>query len=181
MARMDRAIVAAAACLLVTACSKRPGADMPANKNEVPPIAGDAGSIDLQQRAAALFAAVVADTPGLAEPFWFPQDPFLILKNVRDPAAYWRQLHDTYEDDIRNLHAQRASWAGTSFVGFDEGTSPKWMPPGGEHNHIGYYRSFKGHVQYAAPDGPASFEVAVLITWQGQWFVTHLREVEKKR
>ncbi len=112
--------------------------------NKVEPTQG----AELQERAKGLFDAIVADDPDCAEAFWFPREPFIPLKDVKDPGKYWTQLHKTYVSDVHALHRKRKSWEGATFVKFDGWTRSKWVPPGDEANKIGYHRAFHGKLHY---------------------------------
>jgi hypothetical protein len=136
-------------------------------------------SEELQSRARALFEAIVQNSPARAEDLWFPREPFLILKDIKDPGKYWDQLHRTYAADIRALHKKRKSWDGASFVSFAIGSKPKWVKPGDEANKIGYYRSFHGTLRYAIDGKEGTLDVHTVITWQGRWYITHLRKFKK--
>src|SRR5689334_16848376 len=86
----------------------------PANKTK-PPI----DSEELQSRAHGLFDAIVQNNPALGEDFWFPKEPFLILKDIKDPGQYWDHLHRAYAKDVEKLHKTRKSWEGAEFVKFE--------------------------------------------------------------
>jgi hypothetical protein len=135
-------------------------------------------SDDLTARAKGLFEAIAHDDPSLGEAFWFPKEPFLPLKDVKGPDKYWDTLHGSYVEDIHALHRKRKSWEGAIFTSFTVGSAPKWVKPGEEANKIGYYRSFRGMIAYAIEGHAAEIEVRTMITWQGRWFVTHLRKVK---
>jgi hypothetical protein len=143
--------------------------------NSAPPLWDD----DVQQRAKGLFAAIVADDPSLAEPFWFPRAPFIPLKDVPDPPRYWDTLHHTYATDIHIEHGARASWEGATFDRFELGPETKWIVPGEEYNTTGYYRSLHCTLRYRVGDSAESIPLEAAITWQGRWFVTHLRKYKK--
>ena len=149
--------------------------DDPRNATKPEDSAGPA----LQGRARALFDAVVADDPALAEPFWFPREPFTRLKAIDKPEKYWAQLHATYEADVRKLHRSRKSWDGARFLSYQPGSAPTWVKPGDEGNSIGYWRSFRGKVRFEQGGKEESFEVRVTITWQGAWHITHLLPFKK--
>ena len=134
---------------------------------------------ELQERAKGLFDAIVKDEPALGEGFWFPKEPFVPLKDVKEPGRYWEQLHKTYVNDIHALHRKRKAWGGASFVQFERGSTPKWVKPGDEANKIGYYRSFHGTLRFDVDGKHESFDVHTVITWQGRWYVTHLRKFKK--
>jgi hypothetical protein len=139
----------------------------------------ESGGAALQARAKALFDGVVADDPALAEPFWFPREPFTRLKAIDKPERYWAQLHKTYEADVHKLHRSRKSWEGARFVAYELGSPPTWVKPGDEGNSIGYWRSFRGKVRFEQGGKEDSFEVRVTITWQGAWHITHLLPFKK--
>ncbi len=141
--------------------------------NKVEPTQGP----ELQERAKGLFEAIVKDDPALAEPFWFPREPFVPLKDVKDPGKYWAELHRAYEHDVHALHKKRKSWEGATFTSFEGWSRPKWVEPGKEANHIGYHRAFNGKIRYTAGTHRGEIEVHTIITWQGRWYVTHLRKV----
>ena len=119
------------------------------------------------------------DEPALGDPFWFPKEPFIPLKDVKGPDKYWEQLHRAYANDIHKLHKKRRSWDGATFTRFTVGSPPKWVPPGDEANKIGYHRSFHGKLAYEIGGEAATIDVHTIISWQGRWFVTHLGKFKK--
>ena len=165
--------LAAAASAEPTAAAEKPPivAD-----NKVEPTEGP----ELAARAKGLFEAIVNDDPALGEPFWFPKEPFIPLKDVKDPGKYWEQLHKAYANDIHTLHRKhKKRWSGATFTRFERGSSPKWVKPGDEANKIGYYRSFHGIVHYEVAGKQEKLDVHTVITWQGRWYVTHLSKFKK--
>jgi hypothetical protein len=143
--------------------------------NKLPPTEGP----ELQERAKGLLEAVIQDDAKLADPFWFPKEPFIPLKDVKGPDKYWEQLHRTYGSDVHALHRKRKSWSGVVFEKFEIGSKPKWVKPGDEANKIGYHRSFHGKLRYSVDGKSESIDVHTVITWQGRWYVTHLRKFKK--
>ena len=142
----------------------------------LPPLESE----ELTLRAKKLFDAIVKNDPALGESFWFPKEPFIPLKDVKGPDKYWDNLHATYARDINKLHRKRKSWDGAEFVSFKVGSTPKWVPPGEEANKIGYYRSFRGKLTYRIDDKNSTLDVHTIISWQGEWFITHLSKFKKK-
>lgn len=136
-------------------------------------------SEELQQRAHALFDAIVRDEPAAGDPFWFPKEPFVPLKDVKGPDKYWDNLHRAYANDIRALHKKHRSWEGAKFVRFTVGSTPKWVKPGDEANKIGYFRSFRGKLSYELGGETFAIDVHTIISWQGSFFITHLRKFKK--
>jgi hypothetical protein len=145
---------------------KPPGPEKP----EVPPMTSDA----LTERARLLFDAVVQGKPELADPFFFPREPFLPLKDVDDPGRYHAELVRLYHRDVLRLHAKRRSWEGARFVSFVLGSPPRWIEPGREWNKLGYYRTFDAKLAYEVSDAARTLIVRTIISWDGQWYVTHL-------
>ncbi len=167
--------VASSAAPSATSSAEPPPAPVVAD-NQVKPISD---SDELQRRAKLLLDAVAKDEPGGADPFWFPNEPFLVLKDIKDPGKYWDQLHRAYAKDIHTLHEKRKSWDGVVFKRFELGSTPKWVKPGEEANKIGYYRSFHGQIHYEVGGEASSIDVHTVITWQGRFFVTHLNKFKK--
>lgn len=145
-----------------------PPAD-PQNKAK-PPLASE----DLDVSAKALFDAVVKDDPDLAKAFFFPREPFTPLKDAADPDRYWRQLFATYQHDIHKLHQKQRDWSKASFESFELGSPPTWVKPGDEANKIGYFRTFRGRLNYRHDGKKYHLETHTIISWDGHWYITHL-------
>lgn len=136
-------------------------------------------SEDLEARARGLFEAVVKNEPELGEPFWFPKEPFVPLKDVKNPGKYWDELHRLFVADVKDFHRKRKSWEGARYKRFELGSTPKWVPPGEEANKIGYYRSFRGKVFYELDGKTYHLPVHTVISWQGRWYITHLGKIRR--
>jgi hypothetical protein len=134
-------------------------------------------SSDLSERAQHLFEAIAQNEPALGDDFFFPRDPFIALKDVRDPARYHTELLAVYHRDIRELHASRKGWTGATFASFELGTPPTWVAPGKEYNKIGYYRTFRGKLRYRIGERSTEIDVSTIISWDGRWYVTHLSPI----
>ena len=168
-----RVLTAAAVIVLGVLClAAAPGdagAPDPGNRAK-PELASD----DLSQRAEHLLRAVVENDPALADDFFFPEGPFIPLKDVQDPARYHAQLLATYHRDIRELRAKRKDWSQATFVSFELGTPPTWVAPGKEYNKIGYFRTFHGKLRYRLGERTFDIDVGTIISWDSRWYVTHL-------
>lgn len=143
----------------------------PQNKSK-PPLQSDA----LNDAGRRLFEAIKADDPKVAADFFFPKDPFIPLKDIKNPGKYWDQLFRTYEHDIHELHRKRGKeMADAQFDSFELGSAPTWVKPGEEANKIGYFRTFNGKLRYKTAAGKVStIEVKVIISWDEHWYITHL-------
>jgi hypothetical protein len=134
-------------------------------------------STDLDERAERLFRAIAENDPPLADDFFFPREPFLQLKDVQDPGRYHAQLVAAYHRDVRELHAKRKDWTGSSFASFELGSPPTWVAPGKEYNKIGYFRTFHGKLRYRTADRTSEIDVGTIISWDGRWYITHLMPI----
>jgi hypothetical protein len=141
---------------------------------QLPPPASD----ELSERAHHLFDAITQGKPELADDFFFPRDPFLALKDVKDPGHYHANLVSAYHHDVRTLHGSRKSWEGATFKSFELGTPPRWVKPGEEWNKIGYHRTYGGKLHYAVAGRDRVVEVHTIISWDGRWYVTHLAKIK---
>ncbi|MCC6213586.1 MAG: hypothetical protein IT376_01870 [Polyangiaceae bacterium] len=140
-------------------------------------LAPDAAD-DLARKAALLVEALTARDPSPAEPCFFPLEPFLVLKAARAPGRYHGLLLDTFRRDVSAL-AEAATDGGRDAPGARvlrvHAVAPEWIPPGREQNRVGYYRARRVLVRWAAGGRERELLVATAITWNGRWFVTHLR------
>lgn len=124
-----------------------------------------------------LWAAVVADQPATALPFFFPLSAYLQVKAIAAPAADWRdRLVGFYDLDIARIHtalgpdARSARLLGVSVPSAQAG----WVNPGVEYNKIGYWRVYGTQVRYELDGRQRSFGVCSLISWRGEWYAVHL-------
>jgi hypothetical protein len=139
----------------------------------LPPAASD----DLTAHAAALFDAIKTGRPELGEAFFFPREPFLVLKDVTDPANYYKGLVSSYRHNIKDLHAQRRTWEGATLRGIKLEETPRRIPPGREWNKIGYFRTRHARLEYEVDGRQRFIEVHTIISWDGSWYVTHLASI----
>lgn len=168
------AVDAGAAASAAPSAEPAPAAPIVAD-NKVEPTEG----AELVERAKGLLEAIARDEPERGESFWFPKEPFIPLKDIKDPGKYWSQLHRTYANDIHALHKKRKRWDKVEFVSFDGWSRPKWVKPGDEANKIGYYRAFHGKLRFKVDGEADEIDVHTIITWQGRWYCTHLRKFKK--
>ena len=144
----------------------------------------------LAARIGALWAAIVADDPRLADSAFFPLAAYQQVKAIASPAADWnRRLLAAFAEDIHALHKRLGPRADEAkLVGLELPDSrARWVDPGEEYNKIGYYRVFgtvvRYHLDRATVNGTelapqdASFVIASLISWRGQWYIVHLTAV----
>lgn len=131
------------------------------------PPAGDAA-----ERAEQLFGAIQADDPESARGFFFPQEPFRVLKGIADPDRYWNVLLRHYERDIHALHEEIPAEA--SFDRLVMTRRGGWVEPRQEANALPYWASRHDWVYYRVGEVERRFEIRTLINWGPRWYVTHL-------
>ncbi len=132
---------------------------------------------DLHQRASELFHALQTGRTEASESMWFPRDPFLALKNVKDPGLYWDNLHAAYLRDVAELHKTLGLAEEDSFLRLEVVHPARWVRPGEEANRIGYFRTYRARLTYLHAGKERSIELHTMITWHGHLYVTHLRRV----
>lgn len=135
----------------------------------VPPV----GPED-EERARRLFAAIQQGDPEGAIDFYFPRDPFLVLKAIANPGRYWDRLIAMYRRDIRRLHRETPRLAEATFDRLVLSPTRTWMTVGREANHLPYWSVYHSYIQYNVGERRRRLEVRVLINWGPRWYVTHL-------
>ncbi len=132
-----------------------------------------------QDCAKRLFEAIVHNDPRRAADFFFPKEAFMSLKAIADPARYYDKLFTRYLEDIQTLHRTHPELAHASFDRFELSRRGGWVKPGDEGNRLPYWAARHSFIHYHVGKQKYRIEVRVLITHQGQWYVTHLSEFKK--
>ena len=140
-------------------------------RRESPPDKPPVG--DAAERAERLFEAIQRDDPEHARDFFFPLEPFLVLKGIADPERYWNVLWSHYERDIHALHEELPE--GATFDRFVMTRRGGWVERRQEANALPYWASRHDWIYYRDGERERRFEVRTLINWGPRWYVTHLR------
>lgn len=127
---------------------------------------------DAAERAERLFGAILADDPEPARDFFFPREPFRVLKAIADPDRYWNVLWGHYERDIHRLHEDIP--AGATFERLEMTRRGGWVDRREEANAIPYWASRHDWIHYRVGEASRRFEIRTLINWGPRWYVTHL-------
>lgn len=139
----------------------------------------DAGTVDeLQARAKKLFEAIQKDEPDVALQMFYPREPFIVLKDMKDPAAYWDKLVKQFKAHIHAYHkklGKRADEATFDVLELNTKTQV-YVAPKKEFNKTGYNKVTKSKLRYKLRNKSYSFEIAVMIDNDGKWYVTHLKK-----
>lgn len=171
---MKRALWALPLALLAASVAAQERPEVPRENDprvSEPPARPSIG--DTAERAAQLFEAIVRDDPEHARDFFFPQEPFRILKGIADPDRYWSVLWRHYERDIHELHASLPE--GATFDRFVMSRRGGWVERRQEANALPYWACRHSWVYYRAGERERRFEIRTLINWGPRWYVTHLR------
>ncbi len=184
------------AALLAASCTKgAPPASLldsgspAASASAVDPDAGalaaplDAGAPpapvdELQARAKKLFEAIQKDEPEIAMAMFFPREPFLALKEVKDPSAYWDKLVKEYKAHIHSHHKKLGKKAAEAEFEALE-LNPKtqvYVAPKKEFNKTGYNKVTKSKLKYKLKGKTKTLDVATMIDHDSKWYVTHLKQ-----
>lgn len=126
------------------------------------------------ERAKLLVEAVKQNKPQLAAPFFFPADDFKRVKGIKNPDKYFDYLMRVYVKDIQTIRGQLKAPDSVSFVSFELGRGRNWIPRRKEGNRVPYYATYKSRLKVLDAGRERTIKVRVMITWEGQWYVTHL-------
>ena len=133
-----------------------------------------ASSPAFRRRLDLLWEAVVLDDPDRALFAFFPLEAYKQVKAIDDPTVDWNQrLVAAFARSIHTWHDRVGEGATLEGVALRE-DRVRWMPPGSEGNHLGYFRVTRAQLTYRKGDEVSSLEIASLISWRGEWFVVHL-------
>lgn len=146
--------------------------------NRVAPVAQ---APQLARQGATLFRAVAAGDASLARDAFFPRKPFTPLKRAGNPDAYWQHLWRLFQRDVRRLRRRHRDWSGASFDALTLAARPRWIAPGGQANHIGYYNARYARLTYRLAGRRYTIFVHTMITWQGRFYVTHLSAPPRRK
>lgn len=134
--------IALAGCLLalgavaVLAAQASPTAQAQAGAAEAEPPLPAPGDID--GRARALFAAIVAGNPTAAVDLFLPRAAFARIKAAGNPDAIYDHLLRAYQADIRALHVATPDLGQAQYVRVEFSRRRGFVVPGQEANRIAY-------------------------------------------
>jgi hypothetical protein len=137
------------------------------------PKAGSAG-----ERAKLLVQAIRDGKPALATPFFFPREAFRKVKAIRNPDRYFRHLLKLYHKDVLDLRRRLAHPDRVELVGFKLSRRRRWTPKGKEANALPYWDAYGSEVLVRDGDRTRALRVRVMITWDDEWYVTHLTRMK---
>jgi hypothetical protein len=124
-----------------------------------------------------LWHGIVANSVGAALPAFFPEQAYMRLKAVSDPAGdFHNRLLGGYRLDIAAAHALVTPQDRLLTVNVPAQYA-HWVPPGVCANRVGYYEVPNARVVYTGRGGTRSFGIASMISWRGVWYVVHLGSV----
>ncbi len=133
---------------------------------------------ELQARAKKLFEAIQKDEPDLAMALFYPRDPYLAMKDVKDPGALWDKNVKEYKAHIHSYHKRLGKKsAEAEFESLELNTkSQVYVAPKKELNKTGYNKVTKSKLRYKIKGKTRSMDVATMIDQDGKWYVVHLRQ-----
>lgn len=133
-----------------------------------------ASSPAFEARMASLWRGVAADSVESALPAFFPESAYTQLKAIPDAGGdYSERLVVEYGQDIAAAHALLGPGAALVGVQVDSGYG-HWVPAGVCANSVGYFEVPNARMVYSAGGQIASFGIASMISWRGEWYVVHL-------
>ncbi len=140
----------------------------------------DASSPVLTAHVNSLWAAIVADDPSPAMPFFFPLNAYKQVKALSDPERDWNaRLVAAFNEDIHTWHTQLGSGSATAQLTAVSVPSDQaqWIQPGVESNKGSYWRVYGTTLRYTVDGRTGTFTIASMISWRGEWYVVHLASI----
>ncbi len=133
---------------------------------------------ELQGRAKKLFEAIQKDEPDIALAMFFPKEPFIALKDMKDPGAYWDKLVKQFKSHIHYYHRKLGKRAADAEFDVLELNTKKqvYVAPKKEFNKTGYNKVSGSKLKYKLKGKSYGFDIATMIDHDAKWYVTHLRK-----
>ena len=105
---------------------------------------------------------------------FFPADAFDLVKGIKDPGAYHKQLVSWFAADLDKERARLKAGAPWTIESFKLGFC-KWKEKGSEANALPYWSCYKSKVKLKNAKNESNIvEIRALINWGTQWYPTHL-------
>jgi hypothetical protein len=127
-------------------------------------------------RAQTLLDAIVHGDPARADDFFLSRDAFRLIKAVPNPDPLWERLHTAYVNDILALHAATRDLDTAQFAQLRFTGRRGWVVVREEANRLPYWAQRHSFLDYRVGTEERHIEVRTMITWDDQWFITHLSE-----
>ena len=131
----------------------------------------------LTQRIRDLLEAIATDDVTYGIPAFFPVQAYVQTKSYSDAAHDWKtRLIPEYAVDIGALHRTiDPSGSPLRLLGYAvDDPSSIWVLPGEEFNKGPYWRVYYATVSYGAGGQRGSFTINTMISWRGEWYVSHI-------
>ena len=136
-------------------------------KGERPPLT------NTDAMAMRLLTAIEKDDPKSVQDIFFPEGPFLALKDIPDAKQYYKTLTESFSADIHKQSTGLSVQKTFRFQKFRLGFC-KWKDVGTEYNKIPYWSCYRSEIIASQGDKKIVIPVKVIINWGQDWYVTHL-------
>jgi hypothetical protein len=133
------------------------------------------------ERAENVARALRENKPELALPFFFPREPFRQVKGIVNPDRYFDFLIRIYQEDLQFFRKTLRHPEEVQLVRFEPGRARKWIPTGKEANALPYWATYRSVLILKDGDRTVELPLRVMITWDGQWYVTHLTRMGESK
>ena len=126
------------------------------------------------ERARLLVRAIRENKSDVATPFFYPRAEFPKVKAIKDPDGYFRQLMKVYLGDVAIMRKGLSRPDTIEFVEFKLSGARRWVEKFKEANKRPYWAAYKSMIVVRDNGKRKTLPVRVMISWEGQWYVTHL-------
>ena len=137
----------------------------------------DAGPTDLDLRGRHLLEAIAGNDPSLAADIILPREAWVAARDAQDPGgAYDVKLKASFAAQIARLSHREKGIDHAVFVSFETGPSPMRATPRRHEWKEPVWRVTRSPLTFTVDGRVRRIEVAEMVAWRGNWYVSHLRE-----
>jgi hypothetical protein len=150
-----------------------PDANATASFDDLP----DAGSADLDVRAKHLLEAIAQNDASLAADIVLPRDAYMAARDAQDPGSLYESKFKTgFATHVARVHRHEHGIDRAVFVSFDLGQIPSRVTPKKHEWKEPLWHTTRSTLTFTIDGRVHRIEVAEMIAWRGNWYVSHLRE-----
>jgi len=135
-----------------------------------------ATSADLTNRARHLLEAIAKSSPDLAHDMLFPREGYVGARDAQDPGKLWDvKLKPAYEAQVKRATKRTKGIERAVFVSFELGKSISRIVPKKKEWTTPLWRVKRSAITFTIDGKAHRMEIAELVAWRGNWYLTKLR------
>lgn len=137
----------------------------------------DAGPVDLDARATHLLEAIAQSDPSLAADIVLPREAYVTARDAQDPGSlYESKFKTSFATHVAREHRHEHGVERAVFVSFDLGQTPSRVSPKKHEWKEPLWHTTRSTLTFTIDGRVHRLEVAEMIAWRGNWYVSRLRD-----